>query len=146
MVDFFAAGVSGSESARNGETMENRKDAKSKQSINPLKPNARRTKRVVLRVPVSAEGTRADKHPFREQTHSITVNANGGLIALASKVEQGQQLVLTNLSTGQTQECRVVYLGPSRAEKKVIGVEFSRSDSNFWHIDFPSFGAKAVPE
>lgn len=126
--------------------MENRKDLKLKQSINPLKPNARRTKRLVLRVPISVNGTRKDKGDFVEETYSVTVNANGGLIALAAKVERGQQLQVTNKATGVRQECRVVYLGAARGDKKAIGVEFTGGNSNLWHIDFPAFGAKAVPE
>ncbi|SRR5712692_4748254 len=126
--------------------MENRKDPKQKQSLNPLKANARRTKRLVLRVPVSVKGPRKDKGDFVEETYSITVNANGALIALAARVENGQQLTVTNKSTGESKECRVVYLGPSRGDKKAVGIEFASGGSDLWHIDFPPFGAKAVPE
>ena len=68
----------------------------------------------------------------------ISVNAHGGLIALAARLEKGQTVLLLNASTREEQEVRVVYVGVPKEGKWPVGVEFVLAPANFWRIQFPS--------
>src|ERR1035438_2890627 len=73
----------------------------------------RRSQRVILSIAVTVcnEGGHRDA-AFAEETRTLAVNANGALIALASKVEETQLLRLKNRGTKGEQGCRVMYIGP----------------------------------
>lgn len=98
----------------------------------------RRSQRVILNVAVTvcSEETHADA-AFEEETQTLVVNEHGALIALASKVEKGQILRLTNRATHLIQLCRVSYLGTISEDKTQIGVEFLTPAPDFWRISFP---------
>ena len=81
-----------------------------------------------------------------EETHTLVVNAQGALIALATRVQHGQTLVLKNRVSGEEQECRVVHMGEKQADKNEIGIEFSCPAPKFWHIDFPPADWKPLPD
>jgi hypothetical protein len=102
----------------------------------------RRSQRVTLSVPIVVSET--DHKHVIERTRSVAVNRYGGLIELHAKVDWGQSLMLTNPFSRVDQECRVVYLGPSQQDKRVIGIEFTEPVSNFWNISFPAYGARAL--
>jgi hypothetical protein len=67
----------------------------------------------------------------------ISVNAHGGLIALAARVEKGQTVLLLNATTREEQEVRVVHIGVPKDGKWPVGVEFILAPANFWRIHFP---------
>ena len=67
----------------------------------------------------------------------ISVNAHGGLIALAARVEKGQTVLLLNATTREEQEVRIVHIGVPKDGKWPVGVEFIVSPANFWRIHFP---------
>jgi hypothetical protein len=98
----------------------------------------RRSQRVILSLPITvhSEGTPRDAS-FEEETQTLVVNAHGALIALASKVEKGQTLLLTNRSSNLIQLCRVTYLGSPSDGKTQIGLEFLTPAPDFWRISFP---------
>jgi hypothetical protein len=75
--------------------------------------------------------------PFREWTRTLSVSANGGLLALAATVEKGQTLLVENKSTRKEQECRVVYVGRGQNGKWSVGIEFTHVAADFWDIHFP---------
>ena len=106
----------------------------------------RRSQRVILRVPLRVADSGADLKPKIEETYSLSVNKHGGLIALRSKVNLGQKLTLINKTTSERKECRVVCLGPSQLDKRQVGIEFADPVTDFWKIDFPHPGSKAIPE
>lgn len=112
-----------------------------------MKNNARlgrrRSQRVTLSVPVVVSET--EHRSVLERTRSVAVNRYGGLLELHVSVIWGQNLMLTNPFSRATQECRVVYVGPTQQDKRLIGVEFMEPVSNFWNISFPAYGAKAMP-
>jgi hypothetical protein len=72
----------------------------------------------------------------------ISVNAHGGLIALAARVEKGQTVLLLNAATREEQEVRVVHIGVPKDGKCPVGVEFVVSPANFWRIHFPPTTAR----
>jgi hypothetical protein len=100
--------------------------------------NRRRSQRVILSLPVTVrtEEGRGDG-AFEEATQTLIVNAHGALIAIASKVEKGQTLRLTNRATREEHLCQVVHIGPVSGGKAQVGVEFKTPSPDFWHITFP---------
>jgi hypothetical protein len=102
-----------------------------------IQPGQRRSMRVLLSIPVQVSGTCSDGQEFKEDTRTLVVNAHGALIALAAAVAAGQQVNLTNRSTHDTRECRIVYLGNTNGGKIQMGVEFVEPSSTFWRVDFP---------
>ncbi len=98
---------------------------------------SRRSGRVLLNVPVIVQGEGADSQPFQEETHTLVVNVHGALITLATRVEEGKELAVTNKNTQHVEVCRVTYLGPTHAGKTQVGIEFRRPAPNFWQILFP---------
>jgi len=102
-----------------------------------LDPGRRRSMRVLLSVPIHVAGKTKTNEKFDEDTRTLVVNAHGALISLAAKVIAGQQITVSNNSTHQTMDCRVVYLGNPSSGKIQMGVEFSAPSPQFWQIDFP---------
>jgi PilZ domain len=98
--------------------------------------NRRRSQRVILSVPVTVTGQGA-KGQFKEETKTLVVNAHGALITLAAKVAQGQQLQLKSVSNPETQDCKIVYIGPTVQGQTQVGVEFLKPAPHFWHVAFP---------
>jgi hypothetical protein len=84
------------------------------------------------------QGETVDKESFQEKTFSVSVNAHGGLIALASKVQLGQKLFLKNPQTQDEVEGRVVRVGLPHSGLAPVGVEFVQSDSEFWSVESQS--------
>lgn len=72
----------------------------------------------------------------------LSVNAYGGSLALAARVEQGQRILLVNKNTGEERECRVANVGALQNGKWTVGIEFAEPVENFWKINFPS----AIPQ
>jgi hypothetical protein len=98
----------------------------------------RRSKRLILSVPVHVFGKDVFRESFNEFTRMVSVNAHGGALALAAKVEKGQGIVLVNKSTGEERECRVVHVGSLQNGKWTVGIKFAEPVENFWKINFPS--------
>jgi hypothetical protein len=98
----------------------------------------RRSQRVILSVAVTVSGqTGAAKTPFTEETKTLVVNMHGALVSLTAKVEKGHTVALTNRATRETQNCKVMYLGPVSEGKTQVGLEFIQPAPEFWHIAFP---------
>jgi hypothetical protein len=97
----------------------------------------RRSYRVALATPVFVYGWLADE-PFSENTETLNVSANGGLIPLSGTVVLSQELILTNLQTNEDLSCRVARSTRTEDGKIVVGLEFLQALPNFWQIDFVS--------
>jgi len=84
-------------------------------------------------VPLFVYGYNSAKEPFHQDTHTLQVSANGGLLKLDANVKCGQKLLLMNRVTKQEQECSVVALTkhPKRTHAHV-GVSFTRPAPAFW--------------
>ena len=68
----------------------------------------------------------------------------GALFHLEETVAVGQTVILVNDHTAQSIECRVVSIHRARDSKQYVGVEFLSAEANFWHMQFPSPGAKPM--
>ena len=104
----------------------------------------RRTLRVALTVPLTIHGKMDSGERFSAQTVSQSVNRHGALFQLEEIVKMGQTIVLMNDNTTQSIECRVVSIHRARDGKQYVGVEFVSPETNFWHMQFPSPGARPL--
>jgi hypothetical protein len=96
----------------------------------------RRSSRVFTRIPVRAEGKNAEGRKFRENSHTIVINAHGGLLYLQQPLELGTDLKLSNPATEEEQECRIVYVGDTCDKGTRVGVEFLSPCPHFWGVEF----------
>ncbi|HXJ16279.1 MAG TPA: hypothetical protein VNM68_03680 [Candidatus Polarisedimenticolia bacterium] len=97
----------------------------------------RRSKRLGLSVPVKVYGQNVFGESFREFTRMLSVNAYGGSLALAARLQKGQTILLENRNSREAQEFRVVHVGQLRDGKWTLGIEFVHGAANFWQIHFP---------
>lgn len=98
----------------------------------PEGSDRRRSRRWALDVSVYVYGHGPGTEPFHEEAHTLTVNANGGLLLLSVPVQKGQTLLLTNRNTDEEQDCRVVYLGTKRSRTIEAGIAFPKANPDFW--------------
>jgi hypothetical protein len=106
----------------------------------------RRSKRLKLIVPVEVIALQGESEAFREATEMLSVNAHGGLVALAANVQPGQSLRLVNQRTTEQQDCRVVSVGSNHGGKCNVGLEFVSPAANFWKISFPPMVSRGISE
>jgi hypothetical protein len=104
----------------------------------------RRSQRVTLSIPIVVSEPQGDQRVTIERTHTLAVNRCGGLIALRSSVNRGQNLMMTHTLSRVSKECRVVYLGPQHQDKRHVGIEFVDPVTDFWNISFPAPGSKPL--
>ena len=104
-------------------------------SSNPVA--RRRSQRVLMQVSVRIRGNDAQGKVFEEQTETLAINAHGALILLTARVTSGSMVHMKHNRTEEEQECHVVFLGPVRAGKAEIGLEFSAARPAFWRVAFP---------
>jgi hypothetical protein len=95
----------------------------------------RRSRRIRIRIRVAVRFQ--DKTSLPEQTHTITVNAHGGLILLATPVSVNQFVVLENPKLGQEILCRITTLGPNFMGKAQVAIEFIKPAPGFWGLESP---------
>jgi predicted CDP-diglyceride synthetase/phosphatidate cytidylyltransferase len=95
-----------------------------------------------LSIPVRVYGRTANNRPFRFITETNAVSVHGGLLALDAKVKQGQAVLLVNAITEEERECHVVYVESKLWGKRKIGLEFTSSSGDFWHVYPPLIRSK----
>jgi hypothetical protein len=99
--------------------------------------DARRSQRVVLRVPILVKAQVQGEPPLTEDTFTLVVNAHGALISMAMRVRPGQKIVLRNWGTAKEQDCRVVHVKDNPFGKNEVGIAFPFPNPHFWNMDFP---------
>ena len=97
----------------------------------------RRSQRLFLQVRVVLEGKLANNSPFREETHTIVVNAHGALLEISASLDQGQIITLQNIVTSEKIECTVKLVTRKDAKKFNAAIEFTKPNPRFWRISFP---------
>jgi hypothetical protein len=98
--------------------------------------STRRSSRVFTRIPVRTQGRNSQGRKFKQSSQTIVINAHGGLLYLQEEVAIGSELVLTNPTTEEEQDCRVVYIGDTSDKGTRVGVEFLSPSPHFWGIEF----------
>ena len=95
-----------------------------------------RSQRVHLVMPVRVYGHGPDEEPFLEETCTLALTADGGLVKLATPVRLAQTLILTNLKTCEDVVCRVAFFGPAQGGTAQVGIEFINPARRFWPVTF----------
>jgi ribosomal protein S1 len=110
-------------------------------SSSTLKPAAtqqqKRRQRTFLRVAVRISGIKPSGTEFHEFTHTVVVNANGGMVALQELVQSKQNLKIKNVETQEEVFCSVVHINKESQGSPQIAVEFAEPAANFWRVSFP---------
>jgi len=91
----------------------------------------------MLQVPVRVLTETHERIPVEEETHTLVVNAHGGLLKLKLELLQGQPMLLVNPQTGMEQSCRVVRIDQPSPDYFAVAFEFDRPAPNFWPVTFP---------
>ena len=97
----------------------------------------RRSQRVLMQVAVKLRGNDAEGKAFEEETSTLAINAHGALVLLQARITSGSKIQLQHKGTLEQQDCQVVFLGPVRAGKAEVGLEFSDARPGFWRVAFP---------
>jgi hypothetical protein len=105
--------------------------------VPPSDANRRRSERVMLQIPVKVVTQTTERVPVEEQTHTLVVNAHGGLLKLKLELMQGQPIVLVNPLNGMKQACRVVRIDQPSADYFAVAFEFDQPAPKFWPVTFP---------
>jgi len=114
-----------------------------------------RSDAVSLEVPVKVHGSRVDEaalganpksEPFEEQTSTMIVFPQGGVLKMATPVTAGQMMVLTNLKSGHDSICRVVKVRAYGAGQSYVEVEFTHRQPGYWGVYFPSDGPETIDQ
>lgn len=99
--------------------------------------NRRRSERVMLQIPVKVITHTAERVQVQEETHTLVVNAHGGLLKLKLELMQGQPILLVNPQTGMKQGCRVVRIDQPSPDYFAVAFEFDQPAPKFWPVTFP---------
>ena len=67
------------------------------------------------------------------------VSAHDALISLNSVPPFGQNVILQNVSTNETQEAIFVFVSKTAAKggQFAVGIEFTKPNAPFWRVSFP---------
>ncbi len=90
-----------------------------------------------MQVAVRIRGEDLQGNKIEEETETLAINAHGALVLLKARLISGGKVLLQNKRTDEEQECYVAFLGPVRAGKGEIGLEFSAPRPGFWRVAFP---------
>ena len=88
-----------------------------------------------IRVTVLAETS--DRTQVQEDTHTLVVNAHGGLLKLKAELLVGQPIILMNPQSGMEQSCRVVRIDQAGSGSFAVAFEFDSPSPKFWPVVFP---------
>ena len=95
-----------------------------------------RTQRVQIAVPVLVRGGEGNRS-FEEATHSVSVNAYGGIVRLSAQVSLTQEISIFNPKTTKGLSGVVTFVGLKNSGKRDIRIEFCEPSASFWGIGFP---------
>jgi len=90
-----------------------------------------------MQVAVRIRGEDVQGKNIEEETETLAINAHGALVLMKARVTSGSKVLLQHKRTQEEQECHVAFLGPVRAGKAEIGLEFSSPRPAFWRVAFP---------
>ena len=99
--------------------------------------NRRRSESVMLRMSVVVETETAEHEKLREETHTLVVNAHGGLLPLKMEVLTGQPIVLVSPKSGAREAAHVVRVENPPGGYIAVAFEFDRPSPKFWPVEFP---------
>ena len=104
-----------------------------------------RSDAVSLEVPVKVHGSRVTEvvrgvtphtEPFEEETSTMIVFPQGGVLRMSTPVTAGQMMVLTNSKSGHDAICRVVKVRANAQPPSYVEVEFTNRQQGYWGVKF----------
>src|SRR5262249_31576696 len=75
------------------------------------------------------------KGAFHEETKTIVLNAGGCLVGMTTKVETGDTLFISNRTSHQELECRVVFVERDISGSANVGLAFKGPTPSFWRVN-----------
>jgi hypothetical protein len=99
--------------------------------------NRRRSKRVVLRVPLRLSARTLEGKRITIDAQSLAVNAHGGLLDVGIEMLTGQEVLLSNLKTENVTAGKVLRVEGSGQGRFLVAFEFQFPTPNFWPVSFP---------
>jgi len=103
----------------------------------PIRVHGSRVKDVVL-------GTTPHSEPFEEQTTTMIVFPQGGVLKMSTVVAAGQMMVVTNLKSGHDAICRVIKVRAFAKGQSYVEIEFTHRQAGYWGVYFPSDGTEGA--
>jgi hypothetical protein len=97
----------------------------------------RKTQRILARLRVRVSGQLIDDTPFKEDSFTIAVNLDGGLLEMNKPVQMGQSLKLFHTMTREEQACIVAHVEAGADGKSSVRVRFLEPNPTFWQVSFP---------
>jgi len=97
----------------------------------PVKVHGSRVKDVV-------RGTTPHTEPFEEQSSTMIVFPQGGVLKMSTSVAAGQMMVVTNMKSGHDAICRVVQVRAFGHGQSYVEIEFTHRQPGYWGVNFVS--------
>jgi hypothetical protein len=97
----------------------------------------RRSSRLYIRVALVVCGQSPEQQYFQEETTTLSINAHGALVPLATEVTLGQRLLILNPQTWNERAGRVTRLGALEGGRTEVGIEFPEAAPEFWPASAP---------
>lgn len=98
----------------------------------------RRSDRVLLTLPLRAQGVDAEGRPFECQARTVNVNRHGGQVKIPIPLKSGQEVRVVNLASAREADFRVIRsLSPTVQTGGDYGVECLEDTASLWQIQFP---------
>ena len=91
----------------------------------------------VLATGARPSGNSGQRELFSEETTSVLVFENGGVIRLSAAVVPGQLLFLTNLESKREVVAQVTHKRTNRPTTCYVELEFTESAPGFWGVEIP---------
>ena len=85
-----------------------------------------------------ASGRTEQTEPFLEETHTLILFPQGGVVRLSARVSTGQALLLTNEHSNQEVLCRVTSVRAAANGQAYVEFEFTKPQDSFWGAHCPS--------
>jgi TonB family protein len=98
------------------------------------------------RIRAAAGGNTPQTEPFSEETNTMIVFPRGGVLKMATAVNVGQLLVLTNLKSRQDAICRVVNVRSFPNKQAYVEIAFTQPQAAYWGVHFTSEGGTSTRE
>jgi TonB family protein len=89
-------------------------------------------------------GVAPQAQPFEEQTTTMIVFPQGGVLKMSTAVSAGQVMVLTNLKSRQDAICRAIKVRAYGKDQSYVEVEFTSPQSGYWGVYFPTDGPEVA--
>jgi TonB family protein len=95
-------------------------------------------------LPAAGAGASVQAQPFEEQTTTMIVFPQGGVLKMSTAVSAGQVMVLTNLKSRQDAICRVIKVRAFAKAQSYVEIEFTSPQPGYWGVYFPTDGPEVA--